>query len=93
MNAIERATMGDSLANYPAIYNGLMSKGIPENEIKPRVNVFTLYIWNKLGRKVKKGETGVKIISWREIEDKEGGIYKRAEVSYVFHISQTEPRK
>ncbi|MBM3835942.1 MAG: hypothetical protein FJ403_22295 [Verrucomicrobia bacterium] len=37
------------------------AKGIPEDQIKSRENVFTFKAWNAQGRKVKKGEHGVKI--------------------------------
>ena len=59
--ALQRAATGPSLANYPAIYAGFMAKGIAEDDIKPRENVFTFNAWRALGRTVKKGEHGVKI--------------------------------
>ena len=39
--ALTRAETGQSFANYPTIFEGFMSKGIPETDILPRENVFT----------------------------------------------------
>ncbi len=36
--ALTRAVSGQSLSNFPAIYQGFAAKGIPESEIKPREN-------------------------------------------------------
>ena len=41
VEALSRAVNGLSLGNYPAIFAGLVAKGIPESSIKPRQNVFT----------------------------------------------------
>jgi hypothetical protein len=51
-NALSRAASGQSLSNWPAIFAGFTAKGIPENEIKPRENVFTYHAWRALGRRV-----------------------------------------
>jgi len=91
--ALQRATSGDSMLNYQTIIGGMMSKGIDQSDIIPRVNVLTLRAWNAKGRKVKKGEKGVNCITWIICQDKEGGTYKRMKSVTVFHISQTEPYK
>jgi hypothetical protein len=88
--ALQRATNGDSMMNYQAIISGMMSKGIDPQDIKPRINVFTLKAWNAKGRRVKKGEKGVPCVTWIVCEDKEGGTYKKMKSVAVFHISQTE---
>ena len=62
--AIDRAQTGQSLMNYPAIYAGFMAKGITEADILPRENVFTFNAWKALGRSVKKGEHGVKVVTF-----------------------------
>jgi hypothetical protein len=84
--------------NYAAIFEGFASRGIPEDEIKPRENVFTFWAWKALGRQVKKGEHGVKATTFVAVgskqdtqtgEKKDG--YRMARTTTVFHISQTEP--
>ena len=94
--ALARATTGQSLGNYPTIYRGFMEKGIPESEIKPRENVFTYNAWRELGRQVRRGEHGVKVLTFIDCEkkDKETGqvkeSYRRPWTTTVFHISQTD---
>ena len=91
LEALSRARGNTSALNYDAIYRGMISKGIPSSEIIPRENVLTLPAWNALGRKVKKGETGVKITTWIRYTDKKTGEEKvRPSSGAVFHISQTE---
>lgn len=96
--ALSNATQSSALTNYPAIYAGFMEKGIPESEIRPRENVFTFHAWKALGRSVRKGEHGVRIVTWIPVSakiDAETGErrdgYKRPKSTTVFHISQTEP--
>src|SRR5260370_419639 len=93
--ALSRAVSGQSLANYPDIYAGFIAKGIPENEIKPRENIFTFQAWKALGRYVRRGEHGVKVATVRTVTktDKATGekeTYSMPWSSTVFHISQTE---
>jgi len=88
--SLNRAVNGQSLANYGAIFEGFAAKGIPESEIHPRENVFTFNAWKAKGRFVKKGEHGVKVLTFIETETKTGEISKRPWSSTVFHISQTE---
>lgn len=101
--ALSRAVSGQSLANYPAIIEGFKAKGIPEDQIKPRENVFTFDAWKALGRVVRKGEHGVKIATCIPIGERETGdvdpetgepvkeMKTRPWTSTVFHISQTDP--
>jgi len=93
--ALSRATQGQSFANYTSIFEGFMRKGIPEQEIKPRENVFTFNAWKALGRYVRKGEHGVRVLTFIETEkeDKATGkkeTSRRPWSSTVFHVSQTE---
>ena len=97
--ALDRATTGQALTNYPAIFAGFMEKGIPESEIKPRENVFTFNAWKALGRSVKKGEHGVKVVTFieRTVTERDPSTGEQVDRSYrsphtttVFHISQTE---
>ncbi len=94
--ALARAVSGQSYSNFPAIFQGFAAKGIPESEIKPRENVFTFDAWRALGRVVRRGEHGVKVVTFIEhtVEDKETGERKavrRPWTTTVFHVSQTEP--
>ena len=61
--ALTRAVTGQTLSNYPAIFQGFMAMGIPESEIRPRENVFTYEAWRALGRHVRKGQHGVKVVT------------------------------
>ncbi len=98
--ALSRAVGGITMSNYPAIFTGFAAMGIPEEEIKPRENVFTFQAWKALGRYVRKGQHGVKIATvknvTKKVTDKETGEEKLEAYSIpwtatVFHISQTEP--
>src|SRR5579862_2454939 len=73
--ALTRAVSGQSFSNFPAIFQGFAAKGIPEDEIKPRENVFTYHAWRALGRQVRRGEHGVKVVTFVSVagkEDKDG---------------------
>lgn len=97
--ALGRAVNGQTLSNYPAIYRGLMALGIPEEEIKPRENVFTFHAWRALGRTVKRGEHGVRIVTYIDTVRKETTETgeeiekhsRRPWITTVFHVSQTKP--
>ena len=99
IEALDRATTNQSLTNYPAIYEGFMAKGIAEADIKPRENVFTFNAWKALGRSVKKGEHGVRVVTFITCNGKQRDpasgeeretSYRRPHTTTVFHISQTE---
>lgn len=62
--ALERARSGESFGNFPAIFAGLMAKGIPEADIHPRENVFGYHAWRALGRQVRRGEHGVSVVTF-----------------------------
>jgi len=88
--ALQRATTSSSFANYLAIVQGFIEKGISPEQIRPRENVFTFNAWKQLSRSVKKGEHGVKIVTWIPCE-KDGEKFVRPKSATVFHISQTQP--
>ena|SRR3990167_9071673 len=97
--ALSRAVGGQSTRNYADIYRGFAAKGVPVDEIKPRENVLTFHAWKALGRSVRKGEHGVKVLTFREgtrtEHNKETGEEERKSFrspwsSTVFHISQTD---
>lgn len=100
LDSLKRAVYGQSFTNFPAIFQGFAAKGIPESEIKPRENVFTFEAWKALGRVVRRGEHGVKVVTMIETRskeiDKDTGerkLIRRPWTTTVFHISQTEPIK
>ncbi len=98
--ALANARAGQSVLNYAAIFAGFMAKGIAESDIKPRENVFTFHAWKALGRSVKKGEHGVRVVTFIDCSTNERDpstgeetaiSYRRPHTTTVFHISQTEP--
>ncbi len=93
--ALSRARGNESVANFPAIFQGFAEKGIAEDDIEPRVNVLTFQAWRALGRTVKRGERGVHILTWIACEKKDDAgevidTFKRPKSATVFHISQTQ---
>ena len=98
--ALTRAVSGQSFSNFPAIFAGFAAKGIPESEIRPRENVFTFDAWKALGRVVRRGEHGVKVVTFIDCKSKETDpdtgerkLIRRPWTTTVFHVSQTEPLK
>jgi len=89
--SLTRAQGGESGANYRAILEGFTSKGIPAQEIRPRENVFTYNAWQALGRQVRKGEKGVRCLTFIDAKDKQTGQSRRRPWhTSVFHVSQTD---
>jgi hypothetical protein len=68
--ALSRAVSGQTLTNWPAIIAGFIAKGIPEQDIRPRENVFTYNAWRALGRQVRRGEHGVRVATFVPVWDK-----------------------
>jgi len=92
-DALMRARSGNSALNYQTILSGFMAKGIPSSAIIPRENVLTYGAWQAIGRQVRKGEKGVKVVSWIKTIDKNGLEVMRPTSATVFHLSQTEVKK
>jgi antirestriction protein ArdC len=95
--SLSRAVQGQSTANYAEIFTGFARMGIPEEDIKPRENVFTYNAWRALGRQVRKGEHGVKCLTFISCESKERDAktgekksFRRPWSTTVFHVSQTD---
>lgn len=94
MEALDRAENNASETNYETIFNGFMAMGINKDDIEPRVNVFTFNAWKAKGRYVKKGEKGVRVITYIQADKKEEDseeikkVLKKRQTT-VFHISQT----
>src|SRR5208283_4523919 len=96
--ALSNALNNRSIMNFAPIFEGFMARGIPESEIKPRENVFTYNAWKALGRQVRRGEHGVKVVTFIQCDDKKQEekdgkkhSYRRPWSTTVFHVSQTEP--
>lgn len=93
--ALRNAIEGESTANYAAIFEGFAAKGIPEDQVRPRENVFTFNAWKALGRFVRKGEHGVRVgtrVAYEATNEDTGKVERRSrpKATTVFHISQTE---
>jgi len=96
--ALRRAQSGESHSNYPAIFSGFLDKGIPESDIRPRENILTYHAWRAKGRQVKRGEHGVRVVTYIETAEKRdqttGEVTRKAgripKGTTVFHFSQTK---
>lgn len=93
--ALTNAVSNQSMMNYAPIFAGFMAMGIPESAITPRENVFTYNAWRALGRQVRKGEHGVRVVTFVPCTktDKATGekeSFRRPWSTTVFHVSQTE---
>ena len=69
--SLTRAVSGQSFTNWPAIIEGFLAKGIPEHDIRPRENVLTYHAWRALGRQVRRGEHGVKVVTFVTVAGKD----------------------
>jgi hypothetical protein len=84
-----------STTNYETIIEGFTARGLSPDDIVPRENVFTYNAWLALGRQVRKGEQGVKVVTWIESKKKteeaaEGEAFKFPRSVTVFHVTQTD---
>lgn len=94
--AYERAVSGNSLVNEAITIKHFQALGYAD--VRPRENVLTFWAWQAVGRKVKKGEHGLKLTTWivRETEDPKTGEKKTRrypKTAVVFHFEQTEARQ
>ncbi len=89
--ALSRAKYGQSTANFSALFDGFLSMGIPAADILPRVNVLSFHAWRAVGRTVRRGEHGVKLVTWIDAKQSDTGESRKLARSVtVFHISQTD---
>ena len=91
--ALAKARGGQSTCNYRAIFDGFRAMGIAAEEILPRVNVLTFHAWKALGRRVIKGQHGIKVTTFIQVSEAETGkmsSYSIPRQTTVFHVSQTE---
>lgn len=90
--ALGRAREGRMCANDLLIVAAYAAKGI---DAHPRVDVFTFNAWKALNRHVKKGEHGIKVLTYTHKDSvKSDGITKEYSFpvsAVVFHVSQTDP--
>jgi len=90
--ALGRAREGRACTNDLLIIAAYAAKGI---DAHPRVDVFTFNAWNALHRHVRKGEHGVKVLTYAHKETvKSDGITEEHSFpvsAVVFHVSQTDP--
>ena len=95
--ALQNATTSASVTNFPAIFAGFAAKGYATEDVKPRENIFTYNAWLALGRQVRRGEHGVRIITWVPMSKRDPDTgetskgFRRPRNSTVFHITQTDP--
>lgn len=93
--ALSNAVQGQSVMNYATIFESFGAMGIPQDQIQPRENVFTYNAWMALGRHVRKGQHGVKVVTFVPMtkKDKATGeetTFRRPHTTTVFHVSQTD---
>lgn len=89
--ALHRAKTSAAMSNIPTVYAGFLAMGIPEGEILPRENVLSFHAWRAMGRTVRKGEHGVKLVTWIDAKQSDTGESRKlARTVSVFHISQTD---
>jgi hypothetical protein len=94
--ALDRIQQNPSESNYAAVIAGFAERGIPDEDIHPKENVFTFNAWKAKGRRVKKGEHAIKILTWVPVNSKksDGDEVKitklRPSRCALFHISQTQ---
>jgi hypothetical protein len=81
---VEKAQSRTSAHNDAIVESAFAERGI---EATPRFDVFTFNAWLSKGRVVRKGEKGVRIITFFQKAD--GSKVSRSVT--VFHVSQTDP--
>ena len=88
--ALHRAKTSAAMSNIPTVYAGFVEMGIPAADILPRENVLSFHAWRALGRTVRKGERGVKLVTWIDAKQADTGESRKlARTVSVFHVSQT----
>jgi hypothetical protein len=90
-NALTRARSSQATSNLPFVYAGFLDMGIPAADILPRVNVLSFHAWRAVGRTVRRGEHGAKLVTWIDTKQADSGESRKLARSVtVFHISQTD---
>ena len=99
IEALTRARNGTPCANDVQVIMEFAARGVPVDDIKPRLNVYTYNGWKALGKQVRRGEKSVRIVTWIPIAEKRDGAGKiirkagrRPKTACVFHESQVDPQ-
>lgn len=82
-DTVAKAQRGMSIHNDTLVIAAFQERGI---EATPRVDVFTFNAWLAKGRVVRKGQKGVKIVTFFQKANGE----KMPRSVTVFHVSQTD---
>src|SRR5436190_24232583 len=99
--SLQRATSGLSFLNYETIIREFLARGIPADQIIPRENVLPFQAWKAPGRHVRRGEHGVRILTWipsgsmvSDVDQLTGAPSKqqryRPASQVLFHVSQPD---
>lgn len=90
--ALGRAREGRMCANDLLIIAAYAAKGI---DAHPRLDVFTFNAWKALHRHVRKGEHGIRVLTYAHKDRvKSNGMTEEQSFpvsAVVFHVSQTDP--
>lgn len=99
-DALARIRSARPNGNDSLVMTAFAARGIPPAEIDPRENVLTFNAWKALDRHVRRGERSVHLRTWIPVPEKRnnaGEITRKAgsrpKVTFVFHVSQTEPNR
>lgn len=92
MEALDRAQNGKPCVNDVIAISAFEELGF--EDVRPRENVLTFWAWKAKNRSVKKGEHGVKVVTWipmRKVDEKTGeeSVSFRPKTATLFHESQT----
>lgn len=90
--ALGRAREGRTCTNDLLVIAAYAAKGI---DAHPRIDVFTFNAWKALHRHVRKGEHGIRVLTYaRKDTVKSDGMTEEHSFpvsAVVFHVTQTDP--
>lgn len=98
MEALRRAETGSSARNDAIVIEAFRQRGF--HGVVPRRDALTYHAWRAKDRQVRRGEKGVRIVTWVPIgkaeldpvTGQEQPRKKRPKYASVFHVSQTDAR-
>lgn len=90
--ALSRAMHGRSTSNLGEIFKGFIAMGIAESDFRPRENVFTFWAWEAVGRRVRKGEQGVRGTTWIKSRKQLRSDWRNEQSNVVDEASETNIR-
>lgn len=96
--ALQRAEQGSSSKNDAIVVEAFRKRGF--HGVVPRRDALTYHAWRAKDRQVRRGEKGVRIVTWVPIgkaeldpvTGEEKARKKRPKYASVFHVSQTDAR-